>query len=66
MLWGNRPFFSSVVGQRKGPNDAPPIHGIKKMPCLNEKNLHDTIFVTTKGCSPVTRFSYIWEKFKSF
>jgi hypothetical protein len=33
-LWGNRPFFSSVVGQRKGPSgaNAPPVHGIKK--CL--------------------------------
>jgi hypothetical protein len=33
-LWGNRPFFSSVVGQRKGPSgaNAPPLHGIKK--CL--------------------------------
>jgi hypothetical protein len=34
-LWGNRPFFSSVVGQRKGPSgaNAPPVHGIKK--CLD-------------------------------
>jgi hypothetical protein len=33
-LWGNRPFFSSVVGQMKGPSgaNAPPVHGIKK--CL--------------------------------
>ena len=33
-LWGNRPFFSSVVGQRKGPSGAfaPLVHGIKK--CL--------------------------------
>jgi hypothetical protein len=30
-LWGNRPFFSSVVGQRKGPSwvNVPPVHGIK-------------------------------------
>jgi hypothetical protein len=30
-LWGNKPFFSSVVGQRKGPSGAndPPVHGIK-------------------------------------
>jgi hypothetical protein len=35
MLWGNRPFFSSVVGQRKGPSgeNFPPVHGIKK--CLD-------------------------------
>ena len=34
-LWGNRPFFSSVVGQRKGPSgaNAPPLNGIKK--CLD-------------------------------
>jgi hypothetical protein len=33
-LWGNRSFFSLVVGQRKGPSgaNAPPVHGIKK--CL--------------------------------
>ena len=33
-LWGNGSFFSSVVGQRKGPSgaNAPPVHGIKK--CL--------------------------------
>jgi hypothetical protein len=33
-LWGNMPFFSSVVGQRKGLSgaNAPPVHGIKK--CL--------------------------------
>jgi hypothetical protein len=33
-LWGNKPVFSSVVGQRKGPSgaDDPPVHGIKK--CL--------------------------------
>jgi hypothetical protein len=38
-LWGNRPFFfSSVVGQRKGPSgeNAPPVHGIKKgLDCNN-------------------------------
>jgi hypothetical protein len=30
-LWGNRPFFSSVMEQRKGPRgaNAPPVHGIK-------------------------------------
>ena len=33
-LWGNGPFFSSVMRQRKGPSgeNAPPVHGIKK--CL--------------------------------
>jgi hypothetical protein len=37
-LWGNKPFFSSVVGQRKGPSgaNAPPVHGIKK--CLESFN----------------------------
>jgi hypothetical protein len=31
-LWGNRPFFSSVAGQREGPTgaNAPPVQGIKK------------------------------------
>jgi hypothetical protein len=35
---GNRPFFSSVVGQRKGLSEAnaPPVHGIKK--CLECKS----------------------------
>jgi hypothetical protein len=38
-LWGNRPFFSSLVGQRKGPcgANAPPIQGIKK--CLDPKSI---------------------------
>jgi hypothetical protein len=36
-LWGNMPFFSSVVGQWKGPSgaNAPPLH-IKK--CLEVKS----------------------------
>ena len=39
-LWGNRLFFSSVVGQRKGSShpsgaNAPPVHGIKK--CLDSQ-----------------------------
>ena len=39
-LWGNWPFFSSVVGQRKGPSgeNVPPVHGIKK--CLGKKAQH--------------------------
>jgi hypothetical protein len=28
-LWGNKPFFSSVVGQRPSGANAPPVHGIK-------------------------------------
>ena len=41
LLWGNRPFFSSVVGQRKAPSgaNAPPLHGIKK--CLVLEQLCD-------------------------
>ena len=44
MLWlsGNRPFFSLVVGQRKGPSGAnvPAVHGIKNaLYTLHSKDL---------------------------
>ena len=42
-LRGNRPFFSSVVGQRKGPSGAntPPVHGVKK--CLESCSSYHTV-----------------------
>ena len=48
-LWGNRPFFSSVVGQRKGPSGAnvPPVHGIKK--CLDTDST-DVLQVVCTTC----------------
>ena len=48
-LWGNRSFFSPVVGQRKGPSvaNAPPVHGINITIYITREYLYDLYVVYT-------------------